>query len=62
MPNPPQSSSSVQQRNKAHTRKNAAKVEQYLMQVEKVQGFAKSWELRERLEQGEIKLSNLGRY
>lgn len=48
-------------RNKANTRRNAAKVEHYLMEIEKAHGFAKSWALRERLEQGEISLEELMR-
>ena len=50
---------SKQTRNKAHTRKNAAKVEQYLTQVEKVHGCARAWELRERLESGHTTLTEL---
>lgn len=37
------------------------KVEDYLMQVERAQGFAKSWALRERLEQGRISFDELTR-
>jgi hypothetical protein len=48
-------------RNKANTIRNSAKFEQYLMQIEKSQGFARSWELRERLEQGEISFDELVR-
>jgi hypothetical protein len=48
-------------RNKANTIRNSAKVEQYLMEVEKAQGFAKSWALRERLEQGHVSLDDLMR-
>ena len=58
---PPQSTQSTQARNKAHTRKNCAKVEQYLTHVEKVHGLARSWELRERLERGDVTLGGLGR-
>ena len=46
-------------RNLARTRKNAAKVEQYLTQVEKVHGCAKAWELRVRLELGHTTLTEL---
>jgi hypothetical protein len=53
---------SVRSRNQAHTRRNAAKVEQYLTEVEKVHGWARSWELRERLERGDVTLGELGRY
>ena len=59
---PQQSINADRARNIAHTRKNSAKVEQFLMQVEKVQGFAKSWELRERLERGDIRLGQLNPY
>jgi len=48
-------------RNKANTMRNAAKVEHYLMEIEKAHGFAKSWALRERLETGEISLEDLMR-
>lgn len=37
------------------------KVEHYLMEVEKAQGFAKSWALRERLEQGQVSFDDLMR-
>jgi hypothetical protein len=50
-----------QSRNKANTIRNSAKVEHYLMEVEKVHGFAKAWALRERLEQGEISLDDVMR-
>ena len=50
-----------QSRNRAHTRKNAARAEQYLTEFEKVHGFAKAWELRERLERGQISLNELTR-
>jgi hypothetical protein len=50
-----------QSRNKSHTKKNAAKVEQYLTEVEKAHGFAKAWELREQFERGQIKLGELVR-
>ena len=56
---PPQSQ---QSRHKADTRRNLAKVEQYLTEVEKVHGFARSWELRERLERGDVTLGGLGRH
>jgi hypothetical protein len=49
----------IENRNKANTIKNAAKAELFLMEVEKVQGFAKSWALRERLEQGQVSLEDL---
>ena len=48
-----------QSRNRAHTLKNSAKAEQYLTEFEKVHGFAKAWELRERLERGQISLGEL---
>jgi hypothetical protein len=50
---------SKESRNKANTIRNSAKVEQYLMEVEKAQGFAQSWALRERLEQGHVSLDDL---
>jgi len=59
---PPQSTPSVQSRNKADNRRNWVKVEQYLTQAEKVYGFAKSWEMRERLERGDVRLGDLGRF
>ena len=59
-PQPP--TPSPQARNKSLNRKNGAKVDQYLMEVEKVQGFAKAWELRERFERGDVTLGELGRY
>ena len=37
-------------RNIALTRRHAAEAEQYLIEVEKVHGFARAWELREQLE------------
>ena len=37
------------------------KVEDYLIAVEKSRGFANAWELRERLERGEVTLDELGR-
>jgi hypothetical protein len=57
----PPSARSVQSMNVAHNRRNAAKIEQYLMDVEKVQGCAKAWALRERLERGEDKFAGAGR-
>jgi hypothetical protein len=48
-------------RNRANTRKNWSKVEDYLIGVEKDRGFAKAWELRERLERGEVTLDDLTR-
>ncbi len=43
-----------QTRNQANTRRNWAKVEQHLTEVEKSMGFARAWALREQLEQGKI--------
>jgi hypothetical protein len=51
---------SLRSRRKAHTRRNWSKVEQYLTEVEKVEGNARSWELRERFEQGDVTLTELG--
>jgi hypothetical protein len=53
---------SKQSRNKSNTRKNSAKVEQYLTEIEKAHGFARSWELREQLEQGHVTLDDLKRH
>jgi len=50
---------SKEDRNKAATRKNAVKVEQYLTEVEKAHGCAKAWALRERLELGHVTLEEL---
>ena len=58
---PQQSIESLRARNRARTRKNSAKVEQFLTEVEKVRGFERSWELRGRLERGEVTLDELGR-
>ncbi len=52
---------SKEARNRANTIKNSAKVEQYLMEVEKVHGFAESWALREKLEQGLVSFNELKR-
>ena len=54
-----QSIESLRTRNKAHTRRNSTKVEQYLTEVEKLHGCARSWELRERLERGDVTLQQL---
>jgi len=58
---PQQSIESLRTSNRSHTRKNWAKVEQYLTEVEKVDGCAKSWELRVRLERGDVRLTELSR-
>ena len=58
---PQQSIESHRARNRASTRKNWAKVEQYLTEVEKTHGLARSWELRGRLERGDVTLDQLGR-
>ena len=50
---------SKEDRNKAATRKNAVKVEQYLTEIEKAYGCAKAWALRERLEFGHVTLEEL---
>ena len=54
-----QSIEALRTRNKAHTRRNATKVEQYLPEVEKLHGCARSWDLRERLERGDVTLQQL---
>jgi hypothetical protein len=46
-------------RNAANTRRNAAKVEQYLTQVEKAHGLARAWDLRQRFERGHVTLREL---
>jgi hypothetical protein len=48
-------------RNRASTKRNSVKVEHHLMEVEKAHGFAKSWALREQLEQGQISFDELMR-
>ena len=52
---------SQQSRNKAATRKNWSKVEDYLTRVERSHGFDKAWKLRQQLESGEITLDELTR-
>jgi len=52
---------STQARNKANTRRNSAQVEQFLTEMEKIHGFAKAWDMRERLEQGHVTLDELKR-
>ena len=56
-----QSLDATRSRNKAQTRRNWVKVEQYLTEVEKVHGCASSWELRGRLERGDVALAELSR-
>jgi hypothetical protein len=46
-------------RNQRNTRKNLTKAEDYLTEVEKSQGAAKAWGLRQRLEHGEVNLKDL---
>jgi hypothetical protein len=53
---------SLQARNKSDTRRNWAKVENYLTNVEKVHGLARSWELRGRFERGDVRLGELSRF
>jgi hypothetical protein len=50
---------SKQARNRSSTRRNWSKVEEYLTGIEKARGFAKAWELRERLERGDVTLDEL---
>jgi hypothetical protein len=52
---------SQQSRNRANTLRNAALVDDYLIVVEKSRGFARAWELRGRLERGEVTLDELKR-
>jgi hypothetical protein len=42
-----------------NTRKNSLKAEQYLSRVEREHGAAEAWELRERLERGQVTLKEL---
>ena len=46
-------------RNISRTQRNWAKVEQYLTEVEKADGLAKAWALRQRLERGHVTLEEL---
>jgi hypothetical protein len=50
---------SKERRNQQNTRKNLTQAEDYLKEVEKSQGAAKAWALRQRLEQGEVNLKEL---
>jgi hypothetical protein len=52
---------SREDRNKAATRKDSVRVEQYLTDFERAHGFAKAWALRERLEHGHVTLDELRR-
>jgi hypothetical protein len=52
---------SKQHRKIANTRRNSAKAEQFLTQVEKADGCAKAWELRQQLELGQVTLEELAR-
>ena len=52
---------SKQSRNRAQTLRNSARVEDYLTAVEKSRGFEPAWDLRERLERGDVTLEELGR-
>jgi hypothetical protein len=51
----------IEARNRANTLRNSAKVEQYLIELEKVQGFEKSWAIREQLERGQVSFNDLKR-
>jgi hypothetical protein len=55
----PNEPASQESRNKASTIRNSVKIERYLTEVEKIHGFSKSWELRERLEQGQLSFDEL---
>ena len=61
MSTPQQPIEAARARNKSQNRRNAAKVEHYLMEVEKAYGCARSWDLRVRLEQGDVALAHLSR-
>jgi hypothetical protein len=50
---------SLERRNIVHTRKDWARVEECLTNVEKADGIAKAWALRERLERGNVTLEQL---
>ena len=50
---------SQERRNISRTRRNWAKVEQFLTDLEKSEGFARAWALRERLERGHVTLEEL---
>jgi len=50
---------SKQTRNKAQSCKNSAKIERFLTEFEKAHGCAKSWEMRERLESGDLTLKEM---
>ena len=50
---------SRQARNRTSTRRDWSNVEQYLTGVEKAHGWVKAWNLRERLERGEVTLKEL---
>jgi hypothetical protein len=52
---------SREDRNKAATRKDSVRVEQYLTDFERAHGCAKAWALRERLEHGHVTLDELRR-
>jgi hypothetical protein len=52
---------SRESRNMAATRRNAVKVEQYLTEVERAQGCATAWNVRQRLELGHTTLEELKR-
>ena len=55
-PTPPRT---PQTRRLANTRKNASEAELYLSRIERVHGLARAWELRERLEKGQVTLTEL---
>ena len=61
MLDPHPSLKSLRARNQSRTRRDWVKVELFLTEVEKVHGWARSWELRERLERGEVTLSDVSR-
>lgn len=48
-----------QDRNKIQNRRNWAKVERYLTDLERSHGCAKSWEMRVRIEKGDITLKEM---
>jgi hypothetical protein len=52
---------SKQSRNRARTLRNWTRVEDYLTALEKSGGLDRAWELRGRLERGDVTLKELGR-
>jgi hypothetical protein len=51
----------IESRNRAKILRNTARIEEYLIELEKVQGFEKSWAVREQLERGQVSFNDLKR-